>query len=274
MPNDKVMPALSIITVNRNNSNGLRKTIRSVIDQNFSDYEYIIIDGGSDDNSVEVIKEFSSKVTYWSSEPDAGIYNAMNKGIALSKGDYCLFLNSGDYLYNSEVLSTIFQESLIEDLIISSVILKGSDREELFEIPELKSLTFRHFINSTIPHPGAFIKHSLFDKIGCYNEEFLICSDLEFFLIAVFKYGATIRKTGVVTSVYDWNGISSLPENVNLVFYERKRILQNHFPLFLADYEYLQKLEDTNKELEYKINHSFWLMITKVLKNFRNKTIL
>ena len=100
-------PILSIITINRNNAEGLRKTIESVLSQDVSDktqVEYIIIDGASTDESVEVIKSFENnqsnklQITKWISEPDTGIYNAMNKGIKMATGEYCLFLNSGDYI--------------------------------------------------------------------------------------------------------------------------------------------------------------------------------
>jgi glycosyltransferase involved in cell wall biosynthesis len=87
---------LSVITINYNNAIGLRKTIESVVNQTFRDYEYIIIDGGSTDGSVDVIKEYADKIDYWVSEPDKGIYNAMNKGVAAAHGEYTNFLNSGD----------------------------------------------------------------------------------------------------------------------------------------------------------------------------------
>ena len=98
----------SIITVNYNNKEGLRKTIESVIHQTFNDYEYIIIDGGSTDGSVDIIKEYNDKISYWISEKDKGIYNAMNKGIRVSTGDYLLFLNSGDHLSENNVLEKVF----------------------------------------------------------------------------------------------------------------------------------------------------------------------
>ncbi len=87
---------LSIITINKNNAYGLRKTIQSVINQTYSNIEYIIIDGASTDGSIDVIKKFEDKIDWWASEPDTGIYNAMNKGIKIATGDYCQFLNSGD----------------------------------------------------------------------------------------------------------------------------------------------------------------------------------
>ena len=90
----------SIITINYNNSEGLRQTIDSVVSQTYHEYEYIVIDGGSTDGSVDIIGFFSDKVDYWVSEKDRGIYHAMNKGVAQAHGDYCIFMNSGDSFYN------------------------------------------------------------------------------------------------------------------------------------------------------------------------------
>ena len=94
----------SIITVNFNNKEGLLKTIESVIHQTFRDFEFIIIDGGSTDGSVDVLKEYSSQINYWVSEPDGGIYQGMNKGLRQAKGDYVNFMNSGDCFYSASVL--------------------------------------------------------------------------------------------------------------------------------------------------------------------------
>ncbi len=101
--------SLSIITVNRNNDTGLKKTIDSVISQTYNDFEFIIIDGASTDSSAELIRKYSSYLSYWISEPDNGTYHAMNKGIRVSAGDYCLFLNSGDYLLDDKVLERTLQ---------------------------------------------------------------------------------------------------------------------------------------------------------------------
>jgi len=98
---------LSIITINYNDKEGLRKTIESVLSQTWTDYEYLIIDGGSADGSLDVIREYEDKITYWISEKDNGIYNAMNKGIVKSKGAYLQFLNSGDYLVDNKVFENM-----------------------------------------------------------------------------------------------------------------------------------------------------------------------
>ena len=109
------MPKLSIITVNLNKAKGLQKTIESVIFQTFTDYEYIIIDGGSTDGSKQIIEQYADKITYWVSEPDSGIYNGMNKGIKVAKGEYCLFLNSEDYLLSNEILQNV--RNLVQQLL-------------------------------------------------------------------------------------------------------------------------------------------------------------
>ena len=108
----------SIITVNYNNKEGLRQTIESVIHQTFRDFEFIVIDGGSTDGSADVLKEYDAQITYWVSEKDNGIYNAMNKGIAKATGDYLNFMNSGDCFYTSDVLESVANYESDADFIV------------------------------------------------------------------------------------------------------------------------------------------------------------
>ena len=112
----------SIITVNYNNKEGLRRTIESVIHQTFHDYEFIIIDGGSTDGSMDVLKEYDAQINYWVSEPDSGIYNAMNKGIAKAKGEYLNFMNSGDCFYTADVLEKVSLYNSNADFIVGTII--------------------------------------------------------------------------------------------------------------------------------------------------------
>ena len=113
---------ISVITINYNNGVGLRSTIDSVVGQKCNDFEYIVIDGGSTDSSLNVIKEYSHKIDYWVSEPDGGIYNAMNKGVAHAHGDYCVFLNSGDCFYSDVVLNRFMNYDAIEDIVVGKLI--------------------------------------------------------------------------------------------------------------------------------------------------------
>ena len=108
----------SIITINYNNKGGLEKTINSVLGQSFHNYEYIIIDGGSTDGSVEIIKKYASQIDYWVSESDNGVYNAMNKGIGKASGEYLNFMNSGDTFHSSSALETISDLHSDDDIII------------------------------------------------------------------------------------------------------------------------------------------------------------
>ena len=107
---------LSIITINYNNLAGLQKTIESVVSQTFRDFEWIVIDGGSVDGSRELIERYANSFSYWVSEPDKGIYNAMNKGIVVAKGDYLLFLNSGDWLCDEMALERSFSHHPTKDI--------------------------------------------------------------------------------------------------------------------------------------------------------------
>src|SRR5574344_2490955 len=109
---------LSIITINYNNAEGLEKTIKSVINQTFTDYEYIIIDGGSTDGSTDIIKKYRENIDYWVSESDKGIYKAMNKGITYTHGEYLNFMNSGDCFHSSTVLNEVARNFNNTDIII------------------------------------------------------------------------------------------------------------------------------------------------------------
>ena len=228
-------PKLSIITINLNNKAGLRKTIRSVVSQTYADYEYILIDGGSTDGSVDVIKEHDDRISYWVSEPDKGIYNAMNKGIKMASGDYCLFLNSGDYFLNSTVLEICLNSLFTEDIIYGNVVFDRQGILETFKTPAM--LTFYYFYINSIPHPCSFIKRDLFFQIGLYNERYKIVSDWEFFLKAIFLKNSTLKYIDKEIAAINCTGISM--NSGDLCEKERSAVLTELFPGFLPDYEKL-----------------------------------
>lgn len=137
----------SIITVNLNNYCGLLKTIKSVVEQTFRDYEWIIIDGGSTDGSKQLIEQYSQFISYWVSEPDTGIYNAMNKGIRVSSGDYLLFLNSGDWLASPTVLEDVYKTAPTVDFVYGDHIERDGSRGISPEV-----ISFLRLYQSTICH--------------------------------------------------------------------------------------------------------------------------
>jgi len=204
-----MIPKISIITINKNNASGLRKTIESVICQTFKDYEYIVIDGASSDESIDIIKNNLSNITYWVSEPDDGIYYAMNKGIKVANGEYCLFLNSGDYLVSSFTLEKVFEYDFFEDVVYGDTIF-----ENRFEERKLKKhnsiLSILNFFKGShwlyIDHQSSFIKKSLFLKYGFYRTDLKIASDQAFFAKVIFEGGSTYRYIPIVIAVFDSAG--------------------------------------------------------------------
>ncbi|MEZ4856626.1 MAG: glycosyltransferase family 2 protein [Gelidibacter sp.] len=232
---------ISIITINYNNAKGLLKTIESVVAQTFVDFEYIIIDGGSSDASVSVIEQFGSQINHWVSEPDHGIYNAMNKGIKVAKGDYILFMNSGDFLYNPQVLQDVFDKmSLENDLIYGDVLLrhKKNNWERLQVHPEV--LPFSYFYKQTICQQACFFKRSLFDRLFYFNESSKISADWEFLIYAIYIEKVNYQKVGVLVAVYDMEGVSSTSEFRSLAAQEREDFMALYFPLFKDDYKRLK----------------------------------
>lgn len=213
----------SVITINYNNSNGLLRTIQSVVEQSYPDIEYIIIDGGSNDDSIQYIKQFSSKIDYWVSEPDRGIYHAMNKGIAASSGEYCLFLNSGDILNNKHVLFNVAKECSGEDFIIGRV--RYINTGQLSEYP--LNFTMKLFFEKSIPHPATFIKRTIFEEL-LYDESLKIVSDWKLFIETIIMRNASCKNVNEVVADFDSTGISSI--NKSLVEDERLRVLTSILP--------------------------------------------
>jgi glycosyltransferase involved in cell wall biosynthesis len=238
---------VSIITINYNSYLGLKKTIESVIIQSYGNTEYIIIDGASTDGSKELIESYGDKITIWVSEPDNGIYSAMNKGILKATGDYCLFINSGDYLASETVLAELVRSMDGGADIISSNCLINSETGSFKVIPPYE-ISFYHFYKGEgLPHPSTLIKRTLFDKIGLYNETNKIISDWEFFLIALCLYGASYKYVPVDLSVFKTDGISSQNGSLNLINSERKSLMANKFNRFLKDYQLLDELKKNSQ---------------------------
>lgn len=176
----------SIITVNYNNKAGLRKTIESVIHQTFRDFEYIVIDGGSTDGSAEVLKEYNAQINYWVSEPDGGIYQGMNKGIAKANGDYLNFMNSGDCFYSSEILEKVSNYQSDADFIIGKDYHYNNEINKGHASIQPPRTTMMHFFIATLDHQSSFIKRELF-KDSLYDESHQLVSDWIFFIEKIVK---------------------------------------------------------------------------------------
>lgn len=230
---------ISIITINFNNKGGLSKTIDSVLDQTFKEFEYIIIDGGSTDGSAEVIQEKKNNFSYSISEKDGGIYEAMNKGIEVATGKYLLFLNSGDYLSSPQVLQQAASYLTGIDIVYGD--LYQDVRGRLVETIYPSKITPKYFFINSLPHPASFIKKELFEKYGNYNTRYKIVSDWEFFFLAVCKYNCSVHHIPVFVSVYNLIGMSH--KSGNLPAREREMVIDNHFKEIKDFYEKKLKRE-------------------------------
>ncbi len=269
---------LSIITINYNNAIGLKKTIKSVLSQTSQEFEYIIVDGGSNDPSCEVMNnkqivingktELNGISITCISEPDKGIYNAMNKGISLAKGDYVHFLNSGDWLVDSEVVSNML--SIIQkdtDILVGNVIFVREDGKVRYATND-KEVSGLTFYRSTLQHTSAYIRRALFDKYGLYDENLKIVSDWKWYVNTVILNEAIVEFSDVYVTYFDTTGISST--NLTLDKKERQDELAKMYPpLILADYEkYRYAIEQYNRLQRYKpIFFIFWF-VERVLFKF------
>jgi len=274
---------LTIITINYNNASGLRKTMESVFVQTSQDFEYIIIDGGSTDISSQVINQMclmksdaslkgevivNGIQVRWISEKDNGIYHAMNKGIQLAQGDYVQFLNSGDILASSNVIGTMIA-TLPNCSIYYGNMLKYMPNGKLFrDTSGQGSITMFTFYKGALNHSPAFIKRSLFEKYGLYDENLKIVSDWKWYLNVVGLQNESVKYTNLDVTCFDMTGISNT--NSILEKQERRMVLEELIPKsVLADYDkhYLD-IERIIRINKYKIPKLFFLLFERVIFKF------
>jgi glycosyltransferase involved in cell wall biosynthesis len=269
------MTKLSIITINRNNAAGLRRTIESVVSQTYTDFEYIVIDGASTDESVDVIKEYADRITYWISEPDKGIYNAMNKGILKAKGEYLLFLNSGDWLVDEQKIQIMVNNLNNEDIIITNIYLVENKKIENNKFIGINSNeSIRDSLNSldliygVFPHNATFFKKVLFEKNGLYDESLKIVSDWKFMIKSILFNNATtkiFRNEFIVN--FDVNGVSATERD--LYNKERRSVLNEFFTsTILKDYEEYYQLYLYNESIKKRYEDYMALRKNKVFLVF------
>mgnify|MGYP006091062839 CR=1 FL=1 len=222
---------ISIITINYNDKQGLEKTINSVLNQTHKDLEYIVIDGGSNDGSKELIKQNNSKITYWVSEKDKGVYDAMNKGIEKATGDYLLFLNSGDYLYDDNVFEEISNQSNNAVLIVGNTCLPDKNGK----IIKYDNLTVDYLAKYSVNHQTVFFKNEIFKKYKGYNLDYKMAADYDLILRVLIDAGFKYQYIDVVVANYDLNGISSQESSIELMAKEKQQIRLAIYPQFVWD---------------------------------------
>ena len=309
------MIKLSIITINYNNAEGLRKTLASVASQTYAEIEHIIIDGGSTDESVEIIREYADNqakgerlevkgeengkadtpastpytlhhtppthIVRWISEPDKGIYNAMNKGIRMATGDYIQILNSGDILAAPDVTERMVDALKAHQCKVESVKCKGGENGaaemnmpyRLENCPAIfygnmtkvnaagqivgksgyTEYSLRQFYSSTLNHDCAYIRKDLFEEYGLYDENLKIVSDWKWYLQAIGLGRVKPEYVDIDVTIFDDGGISET--NLELRNKERRQVLEELLPpAVLWDYDtHAFEMEQMNRLRRWKL---------------------
>ena len=226
------MILFSIITINYNNASGLKKTIESVVSQSSQDYEYIVIDGASLDHSIEMLAHFKNTISTYISEPDQGVYDAMNKGWKLASGEYVLFLNSGDVFTDSEVLENVSKLIDFSADIVYGCHLCGTNSGERWN-PK-KDFRFREILNHTpISHQATFIKKTLLEKVGGFKTNYKIIADWGVLLDSM-RMHARLQKISLDICIAEEAGVSNVTEK-EVLKERRLYLLRHHFLAFFLN---------------------------------------
>lgn len=264
---------LSIITINYNNADGLRRTLVSVAEQTYRDIEHIIIDGGSTDGSVDVIKEyvasnpnsdpFIKHIIKWVSEKDNGIYNAMNKGIKMANGAYIQILNSGDIFASPDVVERMtaeIEKSEYPELLYGNMIKKDYSSGKIIGKTGEVEYSLRQFYRATLNHDCCYFRRDLFDTYGLYDESLKIVSDWKWFLQAIGLGKVKPIYVDIDVTIFDCSGISEM--NLELRQAERQKVLEELLPpAMLADYaKYTFPMEEYNRLKKYHLYGLVYLM--------------
>ena len=253
----------SIITVNYNHCDGLQKTIDSVISQTFKDFEWIVIDGGSTDGSKELIEQYAEHFSYWVSEPDKGVYNAMNKGVSAAQGDYLNFMNSGDAFADNNVLSNVFAEEHFEDILYGDWILQYADRE--IRVSDPNKLNLVNLFKECLCHQSMFIKKELLREKG-YDETYGIMADWKRWLEAVIS-GKTGCYLPILICVFDCSGISF---QFNEKYWrEESRLFNEDLKQFHALKRYARNEDIMELHMFYDKSLHYAKLLKKTLKLFK-----
>lgn len=266
---------LSIVTINYNNLEGLKRTIESVRCQSFKDYEWIVIDGGSTDGSKELIEQNQDCFTYWCSEHDNGIYNAMNKGIMKSRGEFLNFMNSGDAYHDENVLSSVFSIAIPSD----ADVLYGNyfdiyDDGRIISQPLPDVLDFAFLMRRPINHQSTFIKRELFSD-ELYDESYKIIADGKAFMKWMMR-GAKYFHLNTFVADFYMGGVHN--QNAETIALERKRIVDETVPepirvvaeqldderKIWIDYPYVKEVFEIYKSGKFK--RKFITLLIKLLR--------
>lgn len=271
------MMKLSVITINRNNAEGLERTLSSVLNQTYGKFEHIIIDGASIDDSIKIIESYVRDVSCmkydvsWVSEPDTGIYDAMNRGVRKAHGDYVLMLNSGDYLVNDHVLERIVPELDGTDIIQGNIIKVGVGEERLERGYGKSDISFIDVMKNHFLHQASFCRRELFDKYGYFDDSYRINGDTVFYAKCLGFGNASFKYVDQNIAYFDTEGISADPEGKWVALRrEEDARYENMFSQRMWDlfYKEEKKIKLYDKLHSHKWSWSLTMAIARLIKLF------
>jgi glycosyltransferase involved in cell wall biosynthesis len=218
-----VDPQVSIITINFNDRSGLERTLNSVFSQTYTNWEQIVIDGGSTDGSANYLEEVSNKLAHWISESDNGRFHAMNKGISVANGDYLLFLHSGDVFTSEHAL-----EDFVTHPDFNGNVIYGdySFRDGGKEYPDKVSPDY--FVRTSLPHQSTLFSRNVFKSCGNYDESYRISGDREWYLRAVISDRLSFTHIPMALTSFDLTGVSNDPSARKAKLAEDRRLISQH----------------------------------------------
>lgn len=225
--NQEDLPLISVITVVRNNEGSIRETLESVIHQTYGNVELLVIDGDSDDGTLEIIKQYNDRIDLWISGKDSGIYNAMNKGLSQAQGRYVHFLNSDDH-YTCQRAIEIVMDQFIKNharWIYANILMLDKRRGNGWI--RYSNVSKYYFLFKGIPQQAFFFEKKLFDEFGFFNLEYQIVADLDFLLCIMLKHHIPGKYLNMPVVVFDIGGISGNMERKKA---ERTRVLKKYYP--------------------------------------------
>jgi len=264
-PNTNALPLITVITVVYNGEEYIERTIKSVINQTYPNVEYIIIDGGSTDGTVDIIKKYDGFIDYWISEPDNGIYDAMNKGVVLSSGSWINFMNVGDMFHNLNVIEAIRLNDSNYDIVYGSIMVfdekTGIRFENAAEKWELKSF----FKGMPVRHQGAFVSMKVLKSEGLFNTKYRVSGDYEWFTRAISNDLRGLRINTIVAD-FMFDGVSGMGyrskiENLQVAFkyfgvqgklYGLFLCVYRCFKMFVIKNIFTRSLHEKYRQLKFK----------------------
>lgn len=221
---------ISVITVALNSAAHIEESIKSVLDQTYTDIEYVVIDGGSTDGTVDIVERYGQSVDYFVSEPDKGLYDAMNKGIKAATGDVLFFLNSDDTFRDERVVEDVaraFNENPGVDMVFGNQIFDFGEGGRKVKKQQFKDIRKR-LAWTNIQHQTLFARKEVFERVGGFSLEYRIVSDYEWLLRAFLKHKCSYRYIDRDISIMAMQGLSSTTDFEP----ERRRVMKNYFSLY------------------------------------------